>query len=177
MPDVVYYVACSLDGFIATPDGGVDWLTPFQETGDDHGFTEFYSNVDALLMGSRTYEFALAHPPWMAPDKASWVFTTRNLEIADPSITLTSDEPAVVLLELNKLGIKRAWLMGGGTLAASFRNAGLITEYMIAIVPVILGDGIPLFKRKPKLDALDLVDTKTYPSGIVMLTYKSKPTG
>ena len=68
MPEVVYYVATSLDGYIATSDGSVDWLTPFQAQREDHGATEFEASVDALLLGSHTYEFALQLGQWPAPD-------------------------------------------------------------------------------------------------------------
>ena len=87
MSDVVYYVASSLDGYIATTEGGVEWLDPFQGKGDDHGFFEFYASCDGLLMGSRTYEFSLKHPPWRSPHKPSRVFTRRELPIAHPSVT------------------------------------------------------------------------------------------
>lgn len=173
MPDVVYYVACSLDGYIATADGGVDWLTPFQSGGDDHGFMEFFSSMDALVMGSRTYEFALKHPPWQGPDRPSWVFTRRALELAHPSVTLTSEAPARVIESIHARGFERVWLVGGGELAASFRQAGLITRYMIAVVPIVLGGGIPLFADSPRQDRLRLVRARPFPSGIVQLEYEA----
>jgi dihydrofolate reductase len=81
MPQVVYYVASSLDGYIASADGSVEWLRPFQEQREDHGVTALHASVDALLLGSRTYEFALHLGQWPAPDKPSWVFTQRNLRV------------------------------------------------------------------------------------------------
>ncbi|RMD61924.1 dihydrofolate reductase [Candidatus Parcubacteria bacterium] len=170
--DVVYYVACSLDGYIATADGGVDWLTPFQSKGNDHGFADFYASVDALVMGSHTYEFALRNPPWQAPDRPSWVFTRRALERAHPTVTLTSEEPAQVIESLYARGLKRVWLMGGGELAASFRQRALITHYMIAVVPVLLGSGIPLFASGSRQDRLRLVHARPFSSGIVQLEYE-----
>ncbi len=171
-PHVLYYVACSLDGYIATTDGGVDWLEPFQAGGEDYGFAEFYSSVDALVMGSRTYEFILEHGPWQAPDKPSWVFTRRDLPIAHPSVTLTSEDPAQVIGAIGARGLKRVWLMGGGRLAASFRTRGLISRYIIAVVPVILGGGIPIFAAAAGQDSLKLIELKPYPSGLVQLTYQ-----
>ena len=170
--DVVYYAACSLDGYIATVDGGVEWLTPFQGKKDDHGFADFYATVDSLVMGSHTYEFSLRHPPWMAPDKPSWVFTHRGLDVADTSVTLTSQEPREVMELMRARGLKRVWLMGGGKLAASFRMHGLITCYMIAVVPVVLGSGIPLLASSSRQDELRLTHANTYPSGIVQLCYE-----
>ena len=175
MPEVVYYVAVSVDGYIATSDGGVECLDPFQGGSDDHGFAELYASVDGLLMGSRTYEFSLSHPPWRSPDKPSWVFTRRELPVAHPSVTLTSDDPAQLVRSLQ--GSKRLWLLGGGRLAASFRREGLITQCIISVVPVILGGGIPLFADAPGQASLSLLDAKTHSSGIVQLSYEMKPGG
>ncbi len=172
MPDVIYYVACSLDGFIATPDGGVEWLEPFQTAEEDYGFGEFYASVDALLLGSRTYEVSLGFGDWQAPDKPSWVFTRRDLPLAHPSITLTSDDPADVMETLQARGLKRVWLMGGGRLAASFRTRALITHYEIAVIPVILGEGIPLFAAAEGQDPLELTGTSRCPSGVIQLSYR-----
>ncbi len=168
---VTYYAACTLDGFIATPDGGVDWLTPFQESGDDYGFTEFFAKTDSLVMGSTTYEFMLGHPPWMAPDKPSWVFTKRDLELAAPNITLTADDPSKVMEAIRDEKLANTWLVGGGRLAESFRAQALISDYVISMVPLLLGDGIPLFAGGSTLEQLKLVKSESYPSGIVQLSY------
>jgi dihydrofolate reductase len=175
MTEVVYYVASSLDGYIATEDGGIDWLMPFQKSGDDFGFVDFYSSVDALLMGSRSYEVALKHGGWQAPDKPSWIFTHRDLTIAHPSVTLTSDDPAQVVETLRARGLKRAWLMGGGELATSFRVQGLISHYIVGLIPVVLGKGIPLFASVSGQTSLKLVEIKPFPSGVVMLSYELEP--
>ncbi len=172
MPEIIYYVASSLDGYIATPDGSVDWLTRFHTSGEDHGAAELHSSVDALLLGSRTYEFALKLGRWPSPDKSSWVFTHRNLPVLHPSITLTSETPNAVVELLGSQGIRRAWLMGGGKLAASFHSAGFISRYVISIFPVLLGSGIPLLAPNlSKTNLLRLVEAKPFASGIVRLTY------
>jgi dihydrofolate reductase len=173
MPEIVYYVASSLDSYIATTDGRVDWLTRFHTAGEDHGASELESSVDALLLGSHTYEFALQLGQWPSPDKPSWVFTHRELPVLHPSITLTSQSPAEVVDLLESCGIRRAWLMGGGQLAASFRSAGLISRYIISIFPVLLGSGVPLFAPSScREDSLRLIEAKPFASGIVQLTYE-----
>jgi dihydrofolate reductase len=176
--EIVYYVACSLDGYIAAPDGGVDWLEPFRQGEEDYGYAELYGSVEALLLGSRTYEVALSFGAWPSADKESWVFTRRELPAADPSVTLTSDDPARVIATLEERGMERAWLMGGGKLATSFREAGLITAYRIFVMPVVLGDGIPLFaapgqdQPPTEPEPLKLVEARPYPSGVVELSYR-----
>jgi dihydrofolate reductase len=170
--EVVYYVACSVDGYIATQDGGVGGLAPFEGGEEDYGYKEFYSSIDALLIGSHTYEFALRQGSWMAPDRSSWVFTRRSLPVAHPSVTLTAEDPVQVLDEMKARGLKRAWLLGGGKLAASFRSRGLISRYMIAVVPTVLGQGIRVLAPAPGTDGLELIATRSYPNGIVQLTYE-----
>ena len=175
MIDVIYYVATSLDGYIATEEGDVDWLSQFESSAEDHGFAELYSAVDGLVMGSHTYEFSLKQSQWPAPDKPSWVLTHRDLPVAHPSVTLTSNEPSRLIKSLAERGLKSLWLMGGGKVAASFRENGLISHYIIAIMPIILGDGIPLFTSVPRQDLLKLTETKSYASGIVQLSYETQP--
>jgi dihydrofolate reductase len=142
MPQIVYYVASSLGGYIAGADGSVDWLKAFQAQGEDHAAADLHASVDALLLGSHTYEFALRLGQWPAPDKPSWVFTCRDLRILHPSITLTRQSPAEVVALLASPGYRRAWLMGGGKLAASFHAEQLISHYMISVFPILLGSGI-----------------------------------
>ena len=170
MAEIVYYAACSLDGYIATEDGGVAWLNPYNSS--EFGYEQFYASLDALVMGSYTYEISLAHGEWPSPDKSSWVFTKRDLRVADPSITLTQDRPSEVMSEIESRGHERVWLMGGGKLASSFRELGLISEYQIWMIPIILGGGITLFAGGGGVDDLRLVETKSFSNGVVMLRYR-----
>ena len=172
-PEIIYYVACSLDAFIATEDGGVDWLEPFHKMGEDHGAGELQTSVDALLLGSKTYVFALKLGAWPSPNTPSWVFTRRKLKQLHPSITLTSQTPSEVVHLLAKRGVKRAWLMGGGKLATSFRAEGLISSYILIIMPIILGRGIPVFAPGGPQTPLVLQSAKPFKSGIVQLKYKN----
>ena len=176
MPEVIYYVASSLDGYIATVDGSVDWLSRFHSAGEDHGAGELEASVDALLLGSHTYEFALKLGQWPSPDKQSWVFTRRELRILHRSITLTAQSPREVVESLVSRGLRRAWLMGGGKLAASFHADQLISRYIISTFPVLLGSGIPLFAPHcSPPETLRFVAAKPFKSGIVQVTYERTP--
>ena len=176
MPEVIYYVATSLDGYIATPDGSVEWLSRIRTAGEDHGAGELEARADALLLGSHTYEFALKLGQWPSPDKLSWVFTRRALPILHPSITLTAQNPRDVVELLGSRGLRRAWLMGGGKLAASFHADHLISRYIFSIFPVLLGSGIPVVAPHSSApDALRFVAAKPFKSGIVQLTYERTP--
>ena len=160
--EIVYYVAASVDGFIATPDGGIEWLKPFENTGEDYGYGEFYASIEAVLMGRKTYEQCLQFPEWPYAGKPYWVFSRSN-----------GNTPSGVVKEMQARGLRRAWLVGGGKLAAAFRAEGLITEYMVSIVPVLLGSGIALFDGPAPAETLRLLGAKTYESGIVQLRYLS----
>ena len=171
MPEVIYYVACSLDGFIATPDGGLDWLTPFEASGEDYGYAEFYGSVDAVVLGSRTFEQALTFGEWPYPGKPSWVMSSRAIAPGRDDVTVTSRTPAEVVADIELLEIGRIWLVGGGALAGSFQAAGLITEFVVSFIPVILGEGVPLLGAAGARETLRLVSTKAYPDGVVQARY------
>ena len=171
MTQIVYYVASSLDGYIATSGDGLEWLAPFEGGDEDYGYAEFYASVDVVLLGSRTYETALGFAAWPYPGKPAWVFSRRALEVADPDLTVTDRSPAEVVAALEARGVRRAWLVGGGTVAASFRSAGLIDEYVVSTIPVILGDGIPLLGACGPLEPLRHPGTVSYPSGVVQSRY------
>jgi dihydrofolate reductase len=171
MPAVLYYVAASVDGYIATQDGGVAWLSPFEGTGEDYGFAQFYASVDALRLSSRTYEQSLTFSAWPYPGKACWVFSQRPLKVSRPEATLTTHSPRQVVAALAAQHYRRLWLVGGATLAASCRAEGVITEYIVSIILLILGGGIPLFSAPGPPENLALAATRSYPNGVVQLRY------
>jgi dihydrofolate reductase len=172
MAEIVYGVATSLDGFVAAADGGVDWLQPFGAAGADH-FNEFMKSVGAILMGSRTYEQALTlGGVGESFGKPCFVFSSRKLPASSPDVTITSDSPAQVVAELDRRGIKRAWHFGGTRLFTSFREAGLITEYSLGIVPVVLGGGLPLFESPGRPARLQLIESRAHRTGVLMVRYQ-----
>ncbi len=171
MPEIIYYVAVSLDGFIAPLDGSLEWLSPYNVGDEDYGYDKFYQSIDALIEGRRTYEQALTFKEWSHPGKPCWVVTSRKLESRLPEIHFTSATPADIVKHISSLGHNRIWLVGGSALAGSFRSAGLITEYVLSVVPVLLGAGRPLFGGNGAIEKLSLVEAKTYPNGLVQLKY------
>jgi len=175
--EIVYYVACSLDGYIATTEGSVDWLESFDGGGEYYGYEEFNQSIDALVMGSGSYEFVLQHGDWPYADKPCWVFTSRSMPVAHPSVTLTQEDPGLVVDSLRERGFRKIWLVGGGALAGSFSAQNLITEYMITIIPVLLGEGIRLFEGTPGTHTLSLVDSKRYSDGVVQLVHRPTDNG
>ena len=173
MMEIIYYVAMSLDGYIATPDGNVDWLVPFQARDEDYGYASFYDSVDGLLFGRQTYEQIVEFGTWPYLGKPSWVLSHRSIVIQHPEVTLTANNPEQVMDELRRRGLKRVWLVGGASLASSFRKAGAIHAYIITILPLMLGDGIRLIQPSSLSGQLELVRTQAYPQGAVQLHYRS----
>jgi dihydrofolate reductase len=171
-PRVIYYVAASLDGFIATRGGGIDWLTPFQGAGEDYGYAAFYRSVDALVMGRKTYEQSLSFGKWPFSGKPCWIFSRQRVGATPPDVTVTAESPARVLADLAARGLGRVWLVGGGELAGAFRAKRLIDEWIVTVIPIVLGGGIPLFAPSAPVEHLQLEDARAYPNGLVQLHYQ-----
>ena len=163
MSRVIYYVASSLDGFIADADDSLDWLLSQELTpGGGNDYTAFIADIGAIAMGSTTYEWVLAHGEW-SYDMPAWVLTTR--EFGRPERT-ASGAPADVRFARGPVGDVHAamlaaadggdlWVVGGGDLAGQFADAGLLDEIHISIAPVTLGAGRPLLPRRLDLELLE----------------------
>ncbi|PMB50443.1 deaminase [Fischerella thermalis CCMEE 5201] len=166
--EFILYVATSIDGYIARLDGSVDWLPAPEE----NSYARFYDSIDALVMGSTTYEQILSFGDWPYPDKVSYVLTSRNLSTTRTDVFFVKGGIEEVLEDVNHKGYKRVWLVGGGKVASSFMNRGLVDEYIIVLIPTILGSGISLYQSVQELK-LDLIELTSYPSGLVELLYKA----
>ena len=167
---MIYYVAASLDGYIGPPDGSVTWLSPFEGGSEDYGYAHFFASVDSVLLGRKTYEQSLTFSQWPYKGKRCWV-SSRHKPKATPGVAVTQDSPAKVIHELKAQGLRRAWLVGGGELAGAFRAEGLIKEYIVSVVPIILGAGVRMFGEDGSPERLTLVESQRYPSGIIQLRY------
>ena len=126
----------------------------------------------------------LLEPIWTKPTGMHWrtfdrllqeVFSHRRLRVSQPDVEVTTSSPRTVLAELHARGYRRAWLVGGGQLAGAFRAQGLITEYIVTVIPIILGTGIPLFGAVGPTEPLQLVASQVYPNGLVQLHYRRAP--
>lgn len=173
-PEVIYYVAVSADGYIATADGRIDWLTPYETAGEDYGYAAFYASVDAILLGRRTYEQCLGFGTWPYADKPCWVFSQLAIQSSQMGVTVTSQEPREVLASLQARGLRRA-LVGGGALAGAFPAQGLISHYILSVIPVMLGGGVSLFTPGGGQQALALIDSRIYSNDVVQLRYQAAP--
>ena len=172
MANVILYIAASLDGYIARPDGAVDWLNDFPGNGEDFGYFTFYDSVDCILMGSRTYQQVLGFGDWPYPGKTSFIFTHRCLKTERDDIEFVSGDVEVALQDINARGFERIWLLGGANLVQAFIAKGLVDEYIISIIPLLLGEGIALFNPVEVEGKLEFIEALTFPGGLVQLHYR-----
>ncbi|MBE9110887.1 dihydrofolate reductase [Nodosilinea sp. LEGE 07298] len=171
--EIVLYIATSLDGFIATPEGGIDWLSAIETPEEDYGYEAFYTSVDAIVMGRRTYDQVLSWGDWPYPGKPSYIMTHQPLSSDLAEVSATAQSPSDLMATWSALGYRRVWLVGGAALAAAFRAEGLISEYILSIIPVLLGNGIPLFMPPGPRAEVQLYQAETFTSGVVQLTYRA----
>jgi dihydrofolate reductase len=167
--ECVYYVASSLDGFIAGENDDISWLDRYPAT--DANYDAFFASIDGLIMGRRTYRVIQRHPSWPYGSKPTVIATRRPIADAPPSVFAMEGSPSELLAALHERGGRtRAWLVGGGNLAGQFLKAGLLDTLELGIIPVLLGRGAPLFGATP-LPRLELQWAKGLPSGIVHALY------
>ena len=172
MPHFVLYIATTLDGYIARSNGSIDWLSNFEVAGEDYGYADFYTTIDSLVMGSATYEQVLGFGEWVYPGKISYVLTRRECVSDRNDIVFVKGGIAEVVDRVTQRGDRRVWVVGGGKVASQFIQQGWVDEYIIAVMPIILGAGISLFQNVPEL-RLNLIHQQSYASGVVMLHYRS----
>lgn len=167
MRKLSYFVASSLDGYIATADGRVDWL--YQD--GDYGYSDFIQGVDTLLMGRNTYDFILAGGRWHFPGRKAWVFSTSRRTSPFKEVRFAQGDPVAFVRELREKKGKKIWLLGGAGLAGPLLAAGEVDELVLTIHPLTLGEGVPLFPKAERRTSWSLRTTNSWPNGLLQLTY------
>ena len=168
MREVTYFVGCSLDGFIATLDDRFDWLF----TDDDYGFIDFYRSVDCVVMGRRTFEMALSFEEYPYAKKKAYVFTRRATESPIPQAEFVNEDHARFVKKLKQDPGGRIWLVGGGIIATSLMQVGLVDELVLTIHPITLGQGVPLFTPHGTRSGWKLHTSQSWNNGLVQTTYR-----
>jgi dihydrofolate reductase len=166
------FIATSLDGFIARPDGSFDWLD-VPGANEEHGFTAFMASIDALVMGRNTFDVVAAMGEWPYGDTPVIVLTHRPLDLpADlpGRIEASSLAPLELAGELDRRGLNRVYVDGGHTIR-SFLDAGLVDRMTITTIPVLIGEGIPLFGPVHGDIHLRHVTTTIHGGGLVQSVY------
>ncbi|OGU24474.1 MAG: deaminase [Hydrogenophilales bacterium RIFOXYD1_FULL_62_11] len=171
------FIATSLDGFIARPDGNIDWLNDANAvvpSGEDCGYNEFMSSVDILVMGRNTFELALTFDAWPYEGKRVVVLSSRPLIVPaglPNTVSASSESPDVLVKRLSAEGAQRLYVDGGITIQR-FLAAGLIDDITLTLIPVILGQGRSLFGPIKNDIPLVHVTTKSFEFGFVQIKYR-----
>ena len=171
------FVGTSVDGFIARPNGDLDWL--MGEGGGDsaeYGYNEFIAGIDAIVMGRRTYEKVLTFDKWYYGNKRVVVLSRHSLDLASAKarggvVEQMAGSPAEIVSRLAGTGAPRLYIDGGITIQ-EFLREGLLHRVIISRLPVLIGDGIPLFGSLPRDIRLSHIATRTFPGGMVQSEYR-----
>ena len=167
----IVYVATSADGFIARKDGSVDWLERPRPKGN-YGMAAFYRSIDAAVIGRRTYDFAVSHGMTDPnPGKKNYILSRTLTKAASPQVLVVNEPIAAFADRLRAERGKDIWLMGGAESIAAFLDCGQVDEFIIHIIPKIIGEGIPLIAPRHRDISLKLLSSKTFLDGVVRLHY------
>ncbi|MBD2346453.1 dihydrofolate reductase family protein [Anabaena subtropica] len=168
MRKIILFIASSLDGYIARASGEIDWLF----TDQDYGYTEFYNQVDTLIMGNKTYQQVLSFGEYPYKDKEVLVFSQTQQGETDNNTKFVNNNWEDLIRILKISNGRDIWLVGGAQLIHVFLKHHFIDEIILSIHPIILGSGIPLILNDPSLETeLQLKDVKTFDTGLVQIFY------
>lgn len=175
---IIVYIATSADGYIARPDGDVEWLNRRPHT-SDYGMRAFYKTIDTILWGRGTYDWLVAYSRKTGKTKglidtkvANYVFAHKPPKRGWPGVEFVSEPVKAFAQRLRAMPGKHVWMMGGGQLIASFLDAGEIDEFIIHVIPVFIGQGIPLIAPRHRDVPLRLLSSRKYRDGVVRLHYE-----
>ncbi|MDR2844239.1 MAG: dihydrofolate reductase family protein [Candidatus Symbiothrix sp.] len=175
MKKIILYIATSLDGRIAEPDGGLEWLTGFPNPEKtDYGYKDLLASVDTVIMGGRTYrELLNMDVIWPYPEQMTYVVSRHDWG-ATENIRFITENIIETISALRDEQGNDIWLVGGGELISMLLAAALIDEMRVAYIPIILGKGVPLFLEQPKESKWELIRSIPYNSGVLMVEYQKK---
>ena len=159
------YIAASLDGYIAGPNGEIDWLDAAGD--EDYGYHDFYGSIDTTLMGNSTYQLTLTVDEFPYPDKTNYVFTRGEPPQSTAYVEFVSGDIAGFVCTLKEQPGKDIWLVGGGQINTVMLNAGLIDEIILTVFPLVLGEGIPLFAPGATRHSFKTLGCQTYETGLI----------
>jgi dihydrofolate reductase len=171
---IIAYIATSADGYIARPDGDVEWLNRPRPKGN-YGMGKFMDSIDTILWGRKTYEIGLKFGGgklgFGAEKVKNYVFSRQRPPDPAPDAEFVKEPVAEFAKRLRAQPGKDIWMMGGGSIIASFLDEGEIDEFSIHVIPIFIGEGIPLIQPRHRSVPLKLVSTKAHTDGVVYLNY------
>jgi len=171
---IIVYIATSADGYIARPDGDVKWLDRPRPKGN-YGMGEFFKSIDTILWGRKTYGKGIEmgmKAAGFGPRIKNFVFSRQPQESLEPGVEFVSEPIKTFAQRLRAQPGKDIWMMGGSGIIASFLDEGEIDEFSIHVIPILIGEGIPLIQPRHRSIPLKLLSTRTFPDGVVHLNYR-----
>lgn len=171
---IIVFIAVSADGYIARPDGDVGWLDRPRPKGN-YGYGEFFNTVDAILWGRKTYTKGIEmgmNNSGFGPKAKNYVFSRLPEKSPLPGFEFVNGPIKPFAQQLRRQSGKHIWMMGGGEIIASFLDEGEIDEFSIHVIPILIGEGIPLIQPRHRSIPLKLLSTKKFPDGVVHLNYR-----
>jgi len=173
---IIAFMATSADGYIARPDGNVDWLNR-PRTAGDYGMAAFFRSVDTILWGRRTYDESLLRggpggPGGFGLTLKNYVFTHHPPESAPAGMEFVTGPIGDFAKGLRARPGKDIWMMGGGGVIGSFLDAGQIDDFIIHVIPTFIGEGIPLIQPRRRMVKLALASSRRFSDGVVRLHYQ-----
>ena len=170
---VIVHIAASADGFIARPDGDLEWLTSRPKPEGFYGMSAFMRSIDTKLLGRKTYEWSLRMGAKFDSKNRTIVFSRHAPPAGAPSgVEFVNGGVGPFASRLREQPGKDIWLMGGGEIIASFLDEHAIDEFVVTVAPVFIGDGIPLIARRHRHVPLDLQAVERFEDGVVQLRYR-----
>lgn len=171
---IIVYIATSADGYIARPDGDVAWLDRPRPKGN-YGYKAFFQAIDTILWGRKTYSKGIEmgmSASGFGPGIKNYVFSRHLQKSSLPGFEFINEPIKPFAERLRAQPGKNIWMMGGGEIIAAFLDEGEIDEFSIHVIPVLIGEGIPLIQPSHRLIPLKLLATRKFPDGIVHLNYR-----
>jgi dihydrofolate reductase len=169
---VILYIATSLDGYIAGPDDDLSFLSIVEQPGEDYGYADFVKSVDTVILGRKTYDWVMTQvPEFPHADKESYIITRTPRPAKGKTIFYTGDLKELILRIKSEKG-KNIFVDGGAEIVNELLKQRLIDEFIISVIPILLGDGTRLFKDGRPEQTLKFVEARKFESGLIQLHYK-----
>jgi dihydrofolate reductase len=174
---IIVHIATSADGYIARPDGDIEWLTKRPAPKGFYGISKFINSIDTKLLGRKTYDLSVQMGATFDTQTPHYVFSRRPAPASvPPGVEFITEAIGAFAKRLRTAKGKDIWMMGGGEIMASFLDEGAIDDFIISVVPTFIGEGIPLIARRHRHVPLNLRSVRRFPDGVVQVHYKVQQT-
>lgn len=173
---IIVYIATSADGFIARPDGDLEWLTQRPAPKGFYGMGKFMSSIDTTLLGRKTYDVSVRMGAEFDTTRRHYIFSRRPRPARAAGVEFISEGIGPFAKRLRMKEGKDIWMMGGGDIIASFLDERAIDEFIISVIPTFIGEGIPLIAPRHRHVPLRLLSVQRFSDGVVQLHYRVRHT-